>query len=107
MSLYTHARFRHPGQGGSDETEGRDLRTELLEAEASYFAKKNGKKDEHSEQATSIPAKRQLKDTSLDEDEDENEEAKRRRTILEEAQDLDADSAGSSDESSEDEYAFF
>jgi protein CWC15 len=83
------------------------LRAELLKAEAAHFAKKNGKKDDTSEEAATVPSKRRLEDASLDEDEhgdgDGDEEAKRRRMILEEAQELDADSVGSSDESSDDE----
>jgi protein CWC15 len=52
---------------------------------------------------TSIPAKRRLESDAVDVDEEEDAEVKRRRLILEEAQDLDADSAESSEESSDDE----
>jgi protein CWC15 len=49
-----------------------------------------------------IPAKRAIGDAA-DEAEDEDAETKRRRLILEEAQELDADSAGSSEEDSDEE----
>jgi protein CWC15 len=78
------------------------LRAELLKAEAAHIAKKNGTAVEDDSEAgsTSIPAKRQLEDNQ---GEEEDAEAKRRRLILEEAQDLDADSAGSTDESSDED----
>jgi protein CWC15 len=48
----------------------------------------------------SVPAKRNIEDAA---DKDEDAETKRRRLILEEAQELDADSAGSSEEDSDEE----
>jgi protein CWC15 len=51
----------------------------------------------------SVPAKRTIGEAARDADEDEDAETKRRRLILEEAQELDADSAGSSDEESDEE----
>lgn len=96
---------RQPGQGGNADPEVRDLRAELLKAEAVHFAKKNGTALEEEEQdgGTSIPAKRRLESDAVDVDEEEDAEVKRRRLILEEAQDLDADSAESSEESSDEE----
>jgi hypothetical protein len=97
---------RQPGQGGSEEVQGRDLRAELLKAEAAHFAKKNGTpiKAEEDEEFKSIPAKRSIESATNEVDEDEDPETKRRRLILEEAQELDADSAGSSEEDSDEEY---
>jgi protein CWC15 len=51
----------------------------------------------------SVPAKRALGEAAGDADEDEDAETKRRRLILEEAQELDADSAWSSEEDSDEE----
>lgn len=83
----------------------RDLRAELLKAEAAHFTKKNGRptlEDNESSEILSSAPKRQL-ETSVMDDTDENEEseAKRRRLILEEAKDIDADSEGGSSESSD------
>jgi protein CWC15 len=49
-------------------------------------------------ESASVPAKRAIEDEA-----DEDAETKRRRLILEEAQELDADSAGSSEEDSDEE----
>lgn len=97
---------RQPGQGG--EADGpRDLRAELLAAEAAHFAKKagidTGKKptDESFPSLEAPVPKRQLiegRDES--EEKEEDPEAKRRR-ILEESRELDAESEDS--DSSEDE----
>ncbi|KAK8214666.1 Cwf15/Cwc15 cell cycle control family protein [Phyllosticta capitalensis] len=96
---------RQPGQGGVAD-EQRDLRAELLKAEAAHFAKKNGAplpaNDEES--ASTSTSKRQLEaPPSGEADADESPEAKRRRLILEEAADVDADSDGSNSDSSDEE----
>jgi protein CWC15 len=100
-------KVRQPGQGGAADTEPRDLRAELLAAEAAHFAKTKGTTAESSTTVSSQP-KHQLEDAP-DDDADEDPEAKRRR-ILEETRDIDADSDGgadsdSSDEESDDEEA--
>lgn len=97
---------RQPGQGGVADPEQRDLRAELLKAEAAHFAKKKGipaPNDDDDDAPTT--AKRQLEAAPADDgaEGDETPEVKRRRLILEEARDLDADSDGSSSESSEEE----
>jgi hypothetical protein len=100
---------RQAGQGGDADTEVRDLRAELLKAEAAHFAKKNGKTlDGNEEEASSSAApKRTIEDANSDVvEEDEDSEAKRRRLILEEARELDADSDGSSEEDSDEEYGY-
>jgi protein CWC15 len=100
LPAHTALKFRQAGQGGDADHEVRDLRAELLKAEAAHFAKKNGQSIDADEDAPSTVPKRSLEDAT---DEQEDPEAKRRRLILEEAADLDADSDGSSDESSDDE----
>lgn len=98
--------YRKPGQGGDAAAEARDLRAELLQAEAAHFAKKNGGSSAVVEdvQSSTNTSKRQLENGSVEDDEDP--EAKRRR-ILEETRDIDADSddAGESDSSDDDRFA--
>jgi len=96
---------RQPGQGTEAETQARDLRAELLQAEAAHFAKKNGIKQEESVAAKPPPPKRLLEGGlggGEPKEEEEDPEAKRRR-ILEETRDIDADSVGSLSESSEED----
>ncbi|KAL2800120.1 Pre-mRNA-splicing factor Cwf15/Cwc15 [Aspergillus keveii] len=94
---------RQLGQGTEGESQGRDLRAELLQAEAAHFAKKRGISVDETLSESATP-KRQLEgpskgDAEIDE---EDPEAKRRR-ILEETRDIDADSDGSEEESSDEE----
>ena len=108
---HTLLKVRQPGQGGAADPEQRDLRAELLAAEAAHFARTKGTAAEPATDAPSI-AKRQIEQaTDADEEEEEDAETKRRR-ILEETRDIDADSDGgggdssdSSDEESDDEEA--
>ena len=76
------------------------MRAELLAAEAAHFAKLKGEPPSSAEPGASTnTAKRQLENW----DEEEDPEAKRRR-ILEETRDIDADSEDDSeDDSSEDD----
>ncbi|KAK6069624.1 Pre-mRNA-splicing factor cwc15 [Seiridium cupressi] len=110
LPAHTQLKFRQAGQGGdADAVETRDLRAELLAAEAAHFAKKNGaplpsSSDDSEAVSGNATAKRTLKLTSGGE---EDPEAKRRR-ILEESRDIDADSedddeAEDSDDSSDDD----
>lgn len=94
--------IRKPGQGGAADKEVRDLRAELLKAEAAHFAKIKGGSSADTDDADSAttPAKRQLESGPAD-DNEEDFEAKRRR-VLEESRDIDADSDGSDSDSSED-----
>ena len=80
------------------------MRAELLKAEAAHFAKKNGTPVEEPAIEESIAPKRQLEAAPTDADGEavEDPEAKRRR-ILEETRDIDADSDGSEEDSSEEE----
>lgn len=98
--------YRKPGQGGNADREVRDLRAELLRAEAAHFSKSKGGSGGSIQDATSStppPPKRQLEGGSAtDEESAEDFEAKRRR-ILEESRDIDADSDSGEGESSEDD----
>ncbi|KAK5022626.1 complexed with cef1p [Exophiala sideris] len=87
------------GQGGAADPEERDLRAELLAAEAAHFAKKG--KTTGAASSPPNPAKREL-EAPPDDDEDEDPDAKRRR-ILEETRDVDADSDGGDSDSSEED----
>ncbi|RAK81788.1 uncharacterized protein BO72DRAFT_465170 [Aspergillus fijiensis CBS 313.89] len=97
---------RQLGQGTEAEATQRDLRAELLQAEAAHFAKKNGTPlDEPT--VESVTPKRQLEGGSPGGDADTGEqeedmEAKRRK-ILEETRDIDADSDGSEEDSSDED----
>ncbi|KAI4184809.1 MAG: hypothetical protein LQ346_006039 [Caloplaca aetnensis] len=90
--------------GGDADTQPRDLRAQLLEAEAAHFSKTNGashKPASISEPTTS--SKRHLEaGPGQDGDVDEDIEAKRRR-VLEESRDIDADSDNSSNSSSDED----
>lgn len=95
-------RRRKPGQGGDADHQIRDLRAELLQAEAAHFAKARGEIGATTDGFKTAVPKRQLESDSTDNVE-EDLEAKRRR-ILEETRDIDAESdEGSSEDSSEDD----
>ncbi|KAI9726402.1 MAG: complexed with cef1p [Cirrosporium novae-zelandiae] len=101
LPAYTHLKTRQPGQGNQSETSRRDLRAELLEAEAAHYAKVHGgppiSNGEEAPKAIEAP-----KRPAENEDGDEDPEAKRRR-ILEETRDIDADSDGDDSDSSEED----
>ncbi|KIW99141.1 uncharacterized protein Z519_00804 [Cladophialophora bantiana CBS 173.52] len=102
LPAHTLLKVRQPGQGGAAEAERRDLRAELLAAEAAHFAKTKGATAEPTS-STPKPLKRELEDSSHAGDgENEDPDTKRRR-ILEETREIDADSDGSDTESSEEE----
>ncbi|CZT48633.1 related to Pre-mRNA-splicing factor cwc15 [Rhynchosporium secalis] len=102
LPAHTQLKVRQPGQGGDADHEVRDLRAELLAAEAAHFAKAKGGPGPASEPAESgvqtNSAKRQLENG----DEEEDVDAKRRR-VLEESRDIDADSENDEDDSSDDD----
>lgn len=96
---------RQPGQGSEEEVQKRDLRAELLAAEAAHFAKTKGAKEETTTTEKVSAPKRQLEGGPQDgggPDEEEDPEAKRRR-ILEETREIDADSIASDSDSSEED----
>ncbi|KAI1777796.1 Pre-mRNA-splicing factor Cwf15/Cwc15 [Hypoxylon cercidicola] len=109
LPAHTQLKFRQPGQGG-DADEPRDLRAELLAAEAAHFAKQNGGAlpDTDSNEptpTTNSAAKRPLEITSRADggaEDEEDPDAKRRR-ILEESRDIDADSEEDDDDDDSEE----
>lgn len=93
---------RQPGQGGAADPESKDLRAELLAAEAAHFAKTKGTTSSEIATSPPKPAKRELEASTSDDDENEDPDTKRRR-ILEETREIDADSEGDDSDSSEEE----
>lgn len=111
-------KFRQATQGTTDEHSARDLRAELLRAERRHFAKKEGRELSPEEEEAGTPQlaleqastdgknlKRSLEDGvggegHEGEQEEEDYEAKRRR-VLEETRDVDADSDDGSEEDSD------
>ncbi|KAL2005442.1 hypothetical protein VTN00DRAFT_2653 [Thermoascus crustaceus] len=103
LPAHMHLKVRQPGQGSEAETKARDLRAELLQAEAAHFAKKKGVKEEESVAIKPPPPKRLIEGgPGGGEPDDEDPETKRRR-ILEETRDIDADSVASDSDSSEED----
>ncbi|KAF1961996.1 Cwf15/Cwc15 cell cycle control family protein-like protein [Byssothecium circinans] len=106
LPAHTFLKHRQPGQGGEAEATKRDLRAELLEAEARHFAKKNGTyvEEDVAVDANSAP-KRALDEVSAaDEGEGDEADQKRRRIeMLEKYRDIDADDSSESSDSSDDE----
>ncbi|KAL8717305.1 MAG: hypothetical protein Q9225_005437 [Loekoesia sp. 1 TL-2023] len=93
-----------PGQGGDADTQPRDLRAQLLEAEAAHFSKTNGgiaKPVQSAEPTTS--SKRQLEAGHRQGVEGEEDIEAKRRRVLEETRHIDADSDDSSDASSDED----
>lgn len=94
------------GQSSETETGARDLRAELLQAEAAHFARKQGipLEDGKPEVPIAEPSpKRLLENGSEDATEDEDNGDSKRRKLLEETREIDADSDGSESDSSEEE----
>ncbi|KAI5796374.1 Cwf15/Cwc15 cell cycle control family protein [Peziza echinospora] len=104
LPAHTKLKVRQPGQGGdADKKDYRDLRAELLKAEAEHFAKVSGTtikaKDEDGdsemgEARAQIKGKDSERDSNQDEDSDDDSPEVKRRRILAETRDLDADSDG-------------
>ncbi|OBT46822.1 hypothetical protein VE00_01921 [Pseudogymnoascus sp. WSF 3629] len=107
LPAHTQLKVRKPGQGGSADSQSRDLRAELLAAEAAHFAKTRGvAPDQTSTDDVALEAgKRGLLESSAMEGVEDDAEAKeaKRRKILEDTRDIDADSASESESDSEDE----
>ncbi|KAG9675991.1 hypothetical protein KCU99_g5847, partial [Aureobasidium melanogenum] len=107
-------KFRQATQGTTDEHSARDLRAELLRAERRHFAKKEGRElsPEDEDQGTPQLAieqgknlKRNLEDgadgNEPEGDQDEEDYEAKRRRVLEETRDVDADSDDGSEEDSD------
>ncbi|KAF2112613.1 Pre-mRNA-splicing factor Cwf15/Cwc15 [Lophiotrema nucula] len=106
LPAYTLLKHRQPGQGGAADSTTRDLRAELLEAEARHLAKKNGTYVPDADTATepTTAAKRALEAAPEDDTEPDEAEQKRRRIeVLEKYRDIDADDSSESSESSDDD----
>ncbi|PTB41432.1 complexed with cef1p [Trichoderma asperellum] len=112
LPAHTQLKYRKAGQGGdADDEPTRDLAAELLAAEAAHFKKKNGgvlapedDADEDMETTSVRGEKRPLQGQSSngDEEGEEDLEAKRRR-VLEESRDIDADDSSEVEEDSDEE----
>lgn len=106
LPAHTTLKHRQPGQGGDADYVKRDLRAELLEAEARHLAKKNGTyvEPESATESGGAP-KRHIDAVSVAEGGEEDEAAQKRRRIemLESVRDIDADDSSSESESSDDE----
>lgn len=106
LPAHTTLKHRQPGQGGDADYAKRDLRAELLEAEARHYAKKNGTYIEPDVAAEPSNApKRQLEAVQGEGEGEEDEAGQKRRRIemLEQYRDIDADDSSSNSDSSEDE----
>jgi protein CWC15 len=105
LPAHTTLKHRQPGQGGDADIQ-RDLRAELLEAEARHIAKKSGTYVEPEAATDSANThKRQIDAVPAAEEGEEDEAAQKRRRIevLEKFRDVDADDSSSESESSDDE----
>lgn len=94
--------FRKPGQGGDADNQPRDLRAELLAAEAANQAKKDGIQIDETSDVSSARKRPLQLEQGQDSAEVEDPDTKRRR-ILEETRDIDADSDGADSDGSEEE----
>jgi protein CWC15 len=91
LPAHTHLKLRRQGQTSAEEVEERDLRAELLRAEAEH-RKKIGKAplgNEEHEAETEEHAEKRLLESGPGED---DEATVKRRKILEQARELDAES---------------
>lgn len=94
---HKHLKVRQPGQGGAADGQTRDLRAELLAAEAAHFAIKDGKK------IADVAPKRAIEHVNdAENSQTETDEAKRRK-ILEETRDIDKDDSDEDSSSSEED----
>ncbi|KAL2135442.1 hypothetical protein VTI74DRAFT_8544 [Chaetomium olivicolor] len=111
LPAYTQLKFRQPSQGGDADRTTRDLRAELEAAEAAHYAKlkgapiPGGSSSDSDTKAleSSATNKRPLPlPSNGDADEEEDPEAKRRR-ILAETRDIDADDSDDGSEGDDDD----
>lgn len=102
---HTLLKVRQPGQGGAADSNQRDLRAELLAAEAAHFAKKEGKSLPTAQSTLAAAPKRTIEQATEDPETEESSdtEAAKRRKILEETRDIDKDDSDSSDSDSSDD----
>ncbi|KAI4112423.1 MAG: hypothetical protein LQ345_006426 [Seirophora villosa] len=104
LPAHKQLKTRKPGQGGDADTLPRDLRAQLLEAEAAHFSKTNTASDKPAANAEpTTSSKRQLEAGPAQDDTGEEDIEAKRRRVLEESRDVDADSVHSSSSSSEED----
>ncbi|KAJ4418860.1 complexed with cef1p [Gnomoniopsis sp. IMI 355080] len=107
LPAHTQLKFRKPGQGGDADGDVRDLRAELLAAEAAHHARLTGgpapsSADDTASEHTHGTKRGLLEGGSTAADDEEDTEAKRRR-ILEETRDIDADDSDSDSDKDDDD----
>ncbi|PSR83643.1 Pre-mRNA-splicing factor Cwf15/Cwc15 [Coniella lustricola] len=110
LPAHTQLKFRKPGQGGTADQESRDLRAELLAAEAAHHAKLHGGPvphpgdDDDDEEDGEAASRRGTKRGLLEgtEGRDDDDPGAKRRRILEESRAIDADDSDGSDKDSDD-----
>ncbi|KAI4280795.1 MAG: hypothetical protein L6R38_004157 [Xanthoria sp. 2 TBL-2021] len=102
--FYQHTPSSKHGQGGDADVHPRDLRAQLLEAEAAHFSKSDGIATKPAAIAESTTSSKRRLEAAPGEDADGEEDidAKRRR-VLEETRHIDADSDESSNASSDED----
>jgi protein CWC15 len=107
LPAHTFLKHRQPGQGGAADSNKRDLRAELLEAEARHYAKKNGTytEDVETTNETAASSKRPIDAISSagDNEPDEAEQKRQRIEMLEKYREVDADDSSESSDSSDDD----
>ena len=96
-------KVRQPGQGGAADDNPRDLRADLLAAEAAHFEKTRDLANSGAGSTISAPKRKPEEHANGDDSADDGDDATKRRRILAETRDIDADSEGSPSDSSEDE----
>ena len=102
---HTVLKTRQEGQGTASETSRRDLRTQLLQAEAAHYSKSRGEEAGAGLALESESGSKRRIEAGNDQagSEDEDDIDTKRRKILEETRDIDADSDDSEEDSSEEE----
>lgn len=104
LPAHKQLKTRQPGQGGDADTQPRDLRAQLLEAEAAHFSRTSGHTTKVAPSVEfTTPSKRQLEAGQSQDGEDEEDVEAKRRRVLEETRHIDADSEGSSSTSSDED----
>lgn len=104
LPAHTQLKVRQPGQGGAADPQTRDLRAQLLQAEAAHFSKSNPAAAAASKPTDQgPPSKRQLEGGPGQDGHDEDDLEAKRRRILEETRDVDAASSDEGDSSSEED----
>ncbi|KAK4137827.1 Cwf15/Cwc15 cell cycle control protein [Trichocladium antarcticum] len=99
LPAYTQLKFRQPGQGGDADGQSRDLRAELEAAEAAHYAKlKGGPVPASSDDSNAATPKRPLALTSNGDPADGEDPDGKRRRILAESRDIDADDSDEADD---------